>query len=278
MYFLTKNFFSFNHLRIGALAALVSLNSQLCAQILNIDSELQDSLTKKRYMLISGSFSHDKQKRSVNDAECYVELLQKTRKNYAAVFVGQVNTVLSGKEIVQNEGYFQMRYRDLDTRKRSIETYVQYQWNGLWGMQERKLAGMNVRQKVLDKKSGDFYVGIGGFYEMETWNYRGVEDTSKYKLGSPPVQLNRMRANSYVKVAKKLFKNCEIIAESFMQANAFSLANNPSARWFLLGRINYNVTEKIQLSFNYDHIYNQSPPVPIKKLYAGYAFRFNLKL
>lgn len=247
------------------------------AQILNVDSELQDSLTKKRYLLVSGSFSHDKQKRSINDAECYIELLQKTKNRYAGVFVGQLNTVLSGKEIVQNEGYFQLRYRDLDTRKTSMEAYIQYQWNGLWGMQERKLAGMNVRQKVLDKKSGDFYVGLGGFYEMETWNYKGVEDTSRYS-GLAPVQQNRMRVNSYVKVAKKLFRNCDVIAESFIQANAFSLANNPSVRWFLLGRINYNLTEKVQLSFNYDHIFNQSPPVPVKKLYAGYAFRFNVKI
>lgn len=258
-------------------AALIVCYQCLNAQILNVDSELQDSLTKKRYLLVSGSFSHDKQKRSINDAECYIELLQKTKNRYAGVFVGQLNTVLSGKEIVQNEGYFQLRYRDLDTRKTSMEAYIQYQWNGLWGMQERKLAGMNVRQKVLDKKSGDFYVGLGGFYEMETWNYKGVEDTSRYS-GLAPVQQNRMRVNSYVKVAKKLFRNCDVIAESFIQANAFSLANNPSVRWFLLGRINYNLTEKVQLSFNYDHIYNQSPPVPVKKLYAGYAFRFNVKL
>ncbi|MFM7766188.1 MAG: hypothetical protein ACKO6I_11080 [Sphingomonadales bacterium] len=92
------------------------------------------------------------------------------------------------------------------------------------------------------------------------------------------MQQNRMRINSYVKVAKKLFKNCDIIAESFLQASAFSLADNPSVRWFLLGRINYNASEKIQLSFNYDHIYNQSPPVPVKKLYAGYGFHFNVKI
>lgn len=133
------------------------------AQILNVDSELQDSLSKKRYLLLSGSFSHDKQKRSINDAKCYAELLQKTKNQYAGIFVGQVNTVLSGREMVQNEGFFQLRYRDLDTRKTSMEAYIQYQWNGLWGMQERKLAGMNVRQKVLDKKYGDFYVGLGGF-------------------------------------------------------------------------------------------------------------------
>ncbi len=275
---LSKNFCHPIYFRICTLVALITVNINLNAQILNIDSELQDSLTKTRYLLLSGSFSHDKQKRSINDAECYVEMLQKAKNRYAGVFVGQLNTVLSGREIVQNEGFFQLRYRDLDTRKTSMEAYLQYQWNGLWGMQERKLAGMNVRQKVLDKKSGDFYVGLGGFYEMETWNYKGVEDTSKYKPGTPPVQQNRLRANSYIKVAKKLFRNCDVIAESFIQANAFSLANNPSVRWFLLGRINYNLTEKLQLSVNYDHIYNQSPPVPVKKLYAGYAFRFNVKL
>jgi len=259
-----------------SLSLSLSIHS-LQGQILNVDSELQDSMAKNRYLLISGSFSHDKQKKSINDAECYIELLQKAKNSYAGVLVGQLNTVLSGKEIIQNEGFFQLRYRDLDTRKTSMETYIQYQWNGLWGMQERKLAGMNVRQKLFDKKSGDFYAGLGGFYEMENWNYKGVEDTARYS-GFAPVQQNRMRINSYVKVAKKLFKNCEIIAESFVQANAFSLANNPSVRWFLLGRINYNASEKIQLSFNYDHIYNQSPPVPVKKLYAGYGFHFNVKI
>ncbi|MFM7766189.1 MAG: hypothetical protein ACKO6I_11085 [Sphingomonadales bacterium] len=152
---------------VSALALSLSIHS-LQGQILNVDSELQDSMAKNRYLLISGSFSHDKQKKSINDAECYIELLQKAKNSYAGVLVGQLNTVLSGKEIIQNEGFFQLRYRDLDTRKTSMETYIQYQWNGLWGMQERKLAGMNVRQKLFDKKSSDFYAGLGAFMRWKT--------------------------------------------------------------------------------------------------------------
>lgn len=263
---------------IALLLNIVSLcnTTRVHSQILNIDSELHDSLSKKRYLLLSGAFSHDKQKRSINDAELFLELLQKQKNNYAFVLVGQLNTIISGKEIAQNEGFFQIRYRDLDTRKSSIEAYTQYQWNGLWGMRERKLAGMNYRKKILDKKSGDFYAGIGTFYESEIWNYKGVEDPTLIKSGN--VAVNRIRLNGYIKAAKKLFSHCDIIAESFLQANALTLENNPSLRWFLLGRINYELSEKVQLSFNYDHIFNQTPVVPIRKLYSGYAFHFNVKL
>ncbi len=248
------------------------------AQILNIDSELKDSMDKKRYLLISGTFSHDKQKRSINDLTSGIEFVQKLKNRYVLVLVGQTNVVLSGKEIIQNEGYFQWRYRDPDIRKTSMEGYVQFQWNGLWGMEQRALAGANIRQRILDKKSGDFYVGVGGFYETETWNYKGVEDASKIPLNPEAVTFNRFRINTYFKTAKKLFKNCDIVAESFIQANATSIINNPSIRWFMLGKINYQLSEKFLLTLNYDHIYNQSPPVPIKRMYSGYSLEMNIKL
>jgi hypothetical protein len=248
------------------------------SQILNIDSELKDTMDRKRYLLISGTFSHDKQKKSINDLTSGIEFVQKLKNRYALVLVGQTNVVLSGREIIQNEGFFQWRYRDPDVRKTSIESYVQFQWNGLWGMEQRALAGANIRQRILDKKSGDFYVGMGGFYETETWNYKGVEDASKIPLKPEVVALNRFRINTYFKAAKKLFKNCDIVTESFIQANAFSLINNPSIRWFMLGKINYQLSEKFLLTFNYDHIYNQIPPVPIKRLYSGYSLELNVKL
>lgn len=248
------------------------------AQILNIDSELKDSMDKKRYLLISGTFSHDKQKKSINDLTSGIEFVQKLKNRYALVLVGQTNVVLSGREIIQNEGYCQWRYRDPDVRKTSIEGYVQFQWNGLWGMEKRALAGANIRQRILDKKSGDFYVGMGGFYETETWNYKGVEDTSKIPQDPKSISLNRFRINTYFKTTKKLFKNCEVAAESLIQANATSIINNPSIRWFLIGKINYQLSEKILLTFNYDHIFNQSPPIPIKRMFSGYSLEMNIKL
>lgn len=260
-----------------SLLSLFLLNTAK-AQILNIDSELKDSMDKKRYLLISGTFSHDKQKRSINDLTSGIEFVQKLKNRYALVLVGQTNVVLSGKEIIQNEGYFQWRYRDPDLRKTSMEGYVQFQWNGLWGMEKRALAGANIRQRILDKKSGDFYVGMGGFYETETWNYKGVEDASKIPLNPEAVTFNRFRINTYFKTAKKLFKNCDVVAESFIQANATSIINNPSIRWFMLGKINYQLSEKFLLTLNYDHIYNQSPPVPIKRMYSGYSLEMNIKL
>jgi hypothetical protein len=251
--------------------------SILKSQILNIDREVTDSMPKYWYGLISGSLSQDKQKFDIQDISLYTESVIKRKNGTGITYVGQVDATVSGKQILQNEGYFQLKHRDLDKRKSSLEYFLQYQWNGAWGMQSRALVGLNLRKRLFEEKGYDLYLGVGGFVQNEIWNYNGVVDATKIPLNPTNVIDQQLRLNTYLKGAIKLSSKCDLVCQTYVQSDALSLIDNPKIRWYWSSEIVYNLTENWMLGFNYDHTYNQSNPVPIGKYYYGYTMNLSFK-
>ncbi len=83
--------------------------SSLIGQILNIDREINDSMSKKWYGLVSGSFTKDKQKLDIQDINIYTEAVYKLKRGQAITYLGQIDATISGNNILQNEGFFQCR-------------------------------------------------------------------------------------------------------------------------------------------------------------------------
>lgn len=267
-------------MRSGCLFFLFLIGIQatlLQAQILNVDREILDSMPKNWYGLISGSLSQDKQKFDIQDISLYTESVIKRKNGTGITYVGQVDATISGKQILQNEGYFQLKHRDLDTRKNSLEYFLQYQWNGAWGMQSRALVGLNLRKRLFEEKGYDLYLGVGGFVQNEIWNYNGVADATKIPLNPTNVIDQQLRLNTYLKGAIKLSSKCDLVCQTYVQSDALSLIDNPKIRWYWSSEIVYNLTENWMLGFNYDHTYNQSNPVPIGKYYYGYTMNLSFK-
>ena len=65
--------------------------------------------------------------------------------DYFIMCLGTIKSLVNGRDIIQNKGYFQMRFRDDDTRRISPDGFAQYQWNGIQGMDYRALSGGNLR-------------------------------------------------------------------------------------------------------------------------------------
>ena len=251
--------------------------TEVQAQILNVDREILDSMPKNWYGLISGSLSQDKQKLDIRDINLYTESVIKQKNGTGITYVGQFDATISGKQILQNEGYFQLKHRDLDKRKNSMEYFLQYQWNGAWGMQSRALAGLNLRKRLFEEKGYDLYLGVGGFVQKEIWNYNGVADATKIPLNPRNIIDQQLRLNTYLKGAIKLSSKCDLVCQTYVQSNALSLIDNPKIRWYLSSEIVYNLTENWMLGFNFDHTYNQNNPVPIGKYYYGYLINLSFK-
>ena len=251
--------------------------TEVQAQILNVDREILDSMPKNWYGLISGSLSQDKQKLDIRDINLYTESVIKQKNGTGITYVGQFDATISGKQILQNEGYFQLKHRDLDKRKNSLEYFLQYQWNGAWGMQSRALAGLNLRKRLFEEKGYDLYLGVGGFVQKEIWNYNGVADATKIPLNPRNIIDQQLRLNTYLKGAIKLSSKCDLVCQTYVQSNALSLIDNPKIRWYLSSEIVYNLTENWMLGFNFDHTYNQNNPVPIGKYYYGYLINLSFK-
>jgi hypothetical protein len=247
------------------------------AQILNIDREVEDSMKKPWYLLISGSFSKDKQKVDINDLSTYSEYVYKLKSNNAFTFIGQIDATVSGKQVLQNEGFFQVKHRDLDKRLNSFEYYLQYQWNGAWGMVSRKLVGVNFRRRILEKNGLDLYSGIGLFYQFEKWNFNGVTDTNLIPRGYDMVQESDIRTNFYIKGGLKLFKNCDFVTQTYFQSNMVDFLSNNQVRVYISSMLKYNINTNFQLGFNFDLTYNRNPPVPINSTYYGYLMNLGFK-
>ena len=169
------------------LTLLLSISS--FSQILDIDRvTAADSTYKKWVNVIKLSVSSDKLKKNLLDVSSKIEINRFFHNDY--VLVGSFNNdvTLNGNEVLQNEGYAQLRYRDNDKHEWSNEIFVQYQWNGALGMEFRKVLGSNIRNKIIEKKQIDLYTGLGIFYEAEQWNWSWVENVD---LIARPNTLNR---------------------------------------------------------------------------------------
>ena len=248
------------------------------AQILNLDRVVNDSMTKPWYVLVSGYISFDKQSRNIADVSGYTEMVIKRKNNFGYVYIGQYDGTLSQGSFIQNEGYFQFRYRDLDTRVKSMEAFAQYQWNGIWGMESRFLIGANFRQRLFVNKNADGFLSLGLFHQNERWNYSGVELNQNVFNLQDKVLDNGIRSNFNVKVAKKLFKNCDFVIQNVIQTNIYKLSVNPRIRWFVIAELTYDINNRFQITYAYDHMYNQQPIVPINKLYFGTSLNLSIKL
>lgn len=245
------------------------------SQILNVDRiTIADSISSKWVGFTDISFSSDKLKKNVLDGSTKFELNHFFKNDY--FIVGALNTefTLNGKDIIQNEGFIQVRYRDKDTREWSNESYIQYQWNGALGMEFRKVIGTNVRKRFFEKKKIDLYAGIGVFYESEQWNWSGVEN-SNLLTTTPTLNRSLFRLNNYWKMAYKINDNMDLSAISYFQLPVNR--DLPNLRWFVDINTYIKMTRNLSFIIHYDHTIDQYRLVPISNFYYSLNFGIQLK-
>ena len=233
--------------------------STLNGQILIIDREVVMDTTKKT---IKGglltSFNSDKLKGNLIDISNRTEIDKYLKNNYVLIsqFVNDL-TILK-KQILQNEGHFQLRLRDNDKRKYSIESYIQHQWNSTLGMEYRYVIGSNLRIMVFDSENNDLYFGLGLFHESEKWNFSAVEIRQ-----SQPIKRDLYRLNNYI---------------DFTFLTYIQLPVNQSyynVRWFLESNANFQINKKINFAIHWDHTLDNYRVVPISNFY--YSLNFGLQ-
>lgn len=255
------------------LALLFSISN--FSQILDIDRvTATDSTYKKWVNVVNFSLSSDKLKKNLLDVSSKIEINRFFQNDYVLVgsFINDVT--LNGNEVLQNEGYAQLKYRDNDKHEWSNETFVQYQWNGALGMEYRKVLGSNIRNKIIEKKQIDLYTGLGIFYEAEQWNWSAVENID---LIVHPNTLNRslFRLNHYWKCAYKINENMDISAVSYFQLPLTAEILN--LRWYVDINTNIKMTKNASFVIHYDHTYDDYRLVPISKYYYSLNFGIQLK-
>jgi hypothetical protein len=237
----------------------------LFSQVLVIDRELSTDSLNKNYIL-SGTFSYnsDKQKNNVTEFNSNFEYDRIFSNNYAFLSVVKNDLTSNGGRLIQNEGFIQFRYRDNDTRKYSPEFFLQYQWNGAWGMQNRFLQGVNLRERWVEKNGFDFITATGIFREVERWNWNGVKE-NLIPIDAEVIEKDLFRFNTYVKSGFQIAKNIDFSAVTFLQ---FPLNKDfAKPRWFWDCNLNFNMSKYINFQIHYDHMYDMNRVVPISEYF-----------
>ncbi|MHA8067572.1 hypothetical protein V7S76_12940 [Aquirufa sp. ROCK2-A2] len=244
---------------------LLFIQNILFGQVLVIDRELVSDSLHRNYIL-SGTFSFnsDKQKNNVTEFNSNFEYDRIFNNNYALISSVKNDLTTNGGIFIQNEGILQLRYRDNDTRKFSPELFLQYQWNGAWGMESRYLEGFNIRQRWIEKSGFDFITATGVFREQETWNWVGVNE-SLVPSNADIIRKDIFKFNTYIKSAFQIVKNIDFSAISFVQ---FPLTNDfMKPRWFWDCNFNFNFSKHVNFQLHYDHMYDSNRVVPISDYY-----------
>lgn len=251
--------------KIALICWAIIIQNTLLGQVLVIDREAITDTLKKNYIL-SGTFSFnsDKQKKNVTDFNSNFEYDRLFKNHY--VFISSIKSALtsSGGDLIQNEGVIQLRYQDNDFRKFSPELFMQYQWNGAWGMEDRRLQGINIRERWIEKDGFDLITAIGVFREQETWNWKGVSD-KLVPVNANIIKKDIFRFNTYIKSAFQISKNIDFSAISYVQ---FPLSDDfMKPRWFLDGNLNFNFSKHVNFQIHYDHMFDSNRVVPISEYY-----------
>jgi len=257
--------------------SLLLLYFSVNSQVLNIDREgSEDTIPKKIKAFFGFSFSSDKQKKNLLDFNNTSEINYFFSKNYVGLFLAKTDLALNGKTINENNGYFQFRIRDNDTRKVAPDVFIQYQWNGILGLNDRSLGGLNARFKFLENRKSDLYIGLGAFYEVENWN----PFISAYAYSNSNVQSKvhreMFRLNMMTKFALKISKNIDFAGISYLQSPLNSNFSKP--RWFFDSNLNFIVNKHISFSIHYDHNLDLYRALPIENYYYSLTTGIQINL
>jgi len=246
------------------------------AQVLNVDRvQNNDTVFKHNKLSLNFGFNMDKQRHNLVQFAAQIEndfFLKKQRTVW--ILLANTDASFNGKNILENNGYFQTRYRDNDTRRYYPDFYLQYQWNAVWGLQRRALGGCNLRFRFWENRKDDLYASIGAFYEYEKWN-PSLSGFGFIKDSLNNVERYVPRLNSSLKTSIKFHDAIDLAASSFVQFpmnQKFKNFINP--RWILDVRVSFHVTKHFTVQVQYDHSYDGYRPLPIQDYYYNFNIGF----
>jgi hypothetical protein len=251
--------------------AFLALNSQ----VLNIDREIGNDTTFKGIRAsFNFNFANDKQKRNLLDFTNSSELDLFLKNNYLFIFLSKTELSLNGIQVLENNGFFQLRFRDNDSRKAAADVFTQYQWNGIQGMEHRAIFGSNLRLRWLEKKQSDLYTSIGVFYEYEKWNpFLGAYAFEKDSLSI--IYRNLVRLNTSAKFAFKITKNIDFAGTTYVQFPLNTYFTSP--RCFFDSNLFFTVNKYLGFVIHYDFNFDTYRPLPIDNYYYSFSTGVNLK-
>lgn len=246
------------------------------AQVLNVDraSANQDTISSNFNAVFDLSIEFDKQKENLIMINNQTELNFKLKKDFILLFLNSNELFISGNQLIENDGYFQIRFRDNDSRRIFPDSYVQYQWNSILGMKNRTLIGSNLRYRVFDEGDIDLYSSLGFFYENELWD--PSISSIDFSNDLSKVRRELIRLNTVIKFATTLSEKADIAVINYVQFPTNEYFFQP--RWFIDLNFNIHLNKRWGVLIHYFHTLDYYRPLPIDSFYYGIDLGFRLNL
>jgi len=244
-----------------SLAFILSIS--LKGQILNIDKTDTADYTHpaKASFNFNTGLEIDQQKQTLYDATNTAELmLQKYKELF--IMAASYRFTYNGPDDILNAGYIHLRYRHNYKDRIQPEPFVQYQWDNKRGIRHRVLGGINARYNFWKGDHFDLNFGVGPMYEVEKWDYTGV-DSAKIPPNAQPVINHLFKINSYIRLDWKASANSDITFNVFLQTrpDRFQPRIAQHVQWDI------KAGKHVGFSIAYTGLYDTRPVVPIEKFY-----------
>ena len=256
----------FLQMRLSLLIIFFFLNGFTYSQVLIIDRDNieSDSLKKQKLSAYIGfGFNINKQKTRVLDLKQTADIGY-LFKDHALYLITNAKLIASGSNELINSGFLHTRYRWQRNKVVQPEFFGQYQWEGSRGMEERILAGANMRFRLQNDSSGTIYFGIGLMHEHEVWNYSAV-DAELLPPNINSVTVNRAKLNSYLKITREFSPSAALVIIGFIQSGPNENIKYP--RIASNAKLQFKITKSIDFAVTFDNIYDPRPVVPIDNHY-----------
>ena len=244
----------------------LSFSKGITAQILNTDKTKSLDSADNVQSKVSVSIATDQQKKFLLDF-FYTGDFTFLKKNNATTFYSKVDKVTNGGQSIQNLGTFQLKNNKVLNEKLHLETFLQYQWDALLGMEYRNLAGMNLIHYFKNTEWEDFFWGGGIFVENENWNWSAVNDESQINNKNSIVTHPKLNLTAKYSVVNPS-NHFEFIFRIFNQTGSYH--DKMSNRTSVFNQVQLPISKKLSTSFNLDFLYDTAPIVPIDQFHYNY--------
>lgn len=234
------------------------------AQILNVEKSRLKS-DSANYFVGSLSLAFNANNQSIDDngeTESFIGLKANSDMGYISehnsyLLLSQFNYTATSNNTINSTGYGHFRINFLRNKRLSHEVFTQLQYDQGRGMQVRWLSGGGFRYNFLKKEKISMYLGIGGMYEEEVWNFPGESEAQRV--------LSLWKATNYVSTRVIFNEHINLNLITYYQTGYDY--DRDFFRHRINTDINLNVTITSTLAFtsNFFWAYENRPVVPISK-------------
>jgi hypothetical protein len=228
--------------------------------------------TQKHYAgTISGSFSSQTQKETVNQLAARAELAMRLKGHHVLTVANNLQIITNGNQTILSGGYLFARFRQDISRSLYPEYYAQYQWLESRGLEQKFAITANLRKRIYRDEKLTLATAAGFMFEYEKWNFEGVK-TENIPINTNPRETFNPRFNWYFSYEQ--FISDQIVINSGLYYFLRTSFDQSLPRIGFHGRFGYKITKNLRYNLNLRSMYDYEPIVPVSKLW----YTFNNEL